>query len=237
MHPAVLLLSLASAAVADPGCIPRTSASQGFRLIVNVTDPSKDFSPSINGQQFTNAHIGPSQNRGIVVPSAGAVFYQNGTYADIDKHTLQIINDAGSAPGVFPQTVTYQQESVDTFGQGLYINGGALSGGVALSRLADPYSYLSILEGVVSSTLVVCSQTIPYYGDDRKFNVVNWVQATRDSSGTSVKVPEGCAPINLVAECAELAPLPEGAYSSHEFAQEVRCYEKVADIDWSKYSF
>lgn len=236
MHPFVLL-SLASAAAADPGCIPRTSASQGFRLVVNVTDPSKDFSPSINGQQFITAHIGPSLNRGIIIPSSGAVFYQNGTYADIDSHTLQIITDAGAAPGVFPQTVTYQKESVDTYGQGIYINGGAASGGTALTRLADPYSYLTILEGVISSTFVVCNQTIPYYGEDRRFNVVNWVQATRDSSGTSVKVPEGCVPVNLVPECAQLADLPEGAYSSHEFAQEVRCYERVGDVDWSKYSW
>ncbi|KAK3989093.1 hypothetical protein QBC44DRAFT_242359 [Cladorrhinum sp. PSN332] len=234
------LLLLSTLTSADPGCIPRHSASQGFRLVVNVTDPSKDFSPSINNHFLSTAHIGPAQNRAIVTSpsSPGPIFYQNGTYSDIAFHKIGILTDAGSPPGIFPEAITYQREQDESSGQGVYINAGSPGSGTSLTRLWDPYSYLTILEGVTSSSFVVCNKTIPYYGTEKHFNVVNWVQATRDASGTHVRIPEGCVPINLVPECAFLEAVPEeGAYSSHEFAQEVRCYEDVGGIEWGRYSY
>ncbi len=237
----LLTLGLAFAAAAstgqDPGCIPRPSASRGFRLVVNVTDPSSDLSPSIQGSFLSLAHIGPAQNRAIILPTEGPVFYQNGTFKDITMQRIGILTDGGTPP--FPEGLTYASDSGTNTTQGapLFVNAGASGGGTRLTRLWDPYSYLTILSNVVESTLVVCNSTIPYYGESRFFNVVNWVTARRDATGTHLVLPEGCAAIRLVPQCAVLNELPEGAYSSHEFAQEVRCYEDVGAIDWSKYPY
>ncbi|KAK4224286.1 hypothetical protein QBC38DRAFT_485769 [Podospora fimiseda] len=235
MLPLLLLSTFSLTSATDPGCIPRHSASLGFHLRVNITSPS-DFTPSINLHYLSTAHIGPAQNRAIISPSPGPVFYQNGTYSDITFHTLSILTDAGSPPGVFPEAITYLPDDANN-SSAVYINAGLPGSGTSLSRLWDPYSYLTILEGVVESTFVVCNRTIPYYGENKWFNVVNWVQATRDGTGTHIKIPEGCVAVNLIPECAFLEELPEGAYSSHEFAQEVRCYEDVGEIEWWRYSF
>lgn len=239
-----LLTSLTSASPTPPAppprdtCYPPNSASRGFRLFVNVTDRTKDLKPPVHGTFLNLAHIGPAQNRAVAMASTAAapppVFYQNGTYADFTLQQVTILTDGGTLP--FPEGLTYQTEPDDSNGQGLYAFGGSGSGGVRLTRLWEPVSYLTILADVVQSTLAVCTSTIPYYGDKKLFNVVNWVQATRDSTGTHVVVPKGCVAVKLVPQCAALGELPEGALSSHEFAQEVRCYDDVAGVKWGRYS-
>ena len=226
------LVSIAAAATSaqDPGCVPRSSASQGFRLVVNVTDPAKDLNPPVHGQFVSTAHIGPAQNRAIVTPSAGPVFYQNGTYEDITMQRIAILTDGGTPP--FPEGLIYQQEQDDSKGNGIYIVAGDGGHGTRLTRLAEPYSYLTILADVVRSTFVACGNTvIPAIGDKQKFTVVNWVQAMRGAGGSTVVVPDGCVAVNLVPQCATLNALPADAQSSHEFAQEVRCYDNVTAID------
>ncbi|KAM7208203.1 hypothetical protein V8F20_001483 [Naviculisporaceae sp. PSN 640] len=233
MHSSNLLaLSLLGLSSASASCVPVPSASRGFRLVVNVTDPTKDITPPLHGQYLTLAHIGPAQNRAIVTASPGPIFYQNGTYDDITMQRTNVLTDAGTP--LFPEGLAYQAEQDDSKGQGIYAFGGSGSGGIRLSRLWDPYSYLTILEGApIQSTLAVCvDQTIPYYGDSRKFNVLNWVQSFRDGTGTHLVVPEGCVGVRLIPECAFLQDLPEGSISSHEFAQEVRCYEDVKNVVW-----
>ena len=44
-------------------------------------------------------------------------------------------------------------------------------------------------------------------------------------------------PINLVPQCAVLEGLPADARSSHEFAQEVRCYDDVKGIEWGRFGY
>lgn len=234
------LPSLGLASASSQSCTPVPSASQGFRLVANVSsslsDPSTPFAKSINGQYLSLAHIGPAQNRAILVsPSSSSsgpapIFYQNGTYADFSLQRTSILTDAGTP--LFPEGLAYQSLPDDSKGAGLFAFGGSGSGGIRLTRLWNPLSYLQILGDVVSSTLVVCNDTIPYYGNERFFNVVNWVAATRDNTGSHIKVPAGCVGINLVPECAFLEELPEGSISSHEFAQEVRCYNKVSEVEW-----
>ncbi|KAK0663446.1 hypothetical protein QBC41DRAFT_359443 [Cercophora samala] len=223
----------------DPGSIPRHSGSRGFRLRVNVTDPSLDLNPPVHNLFLSTAHIGPAQNR-AVVSSSGPIFYQNGTYADIANYRAGILTDAGPVESPFPEAIQYQQGSDDTRGSELFISAGTPGTGTAISKLTMPYSTLQILEGapIVKSFIVCGNTTIPYYGESRKFEVVNWLQATRDSTGTHLRVPEGCVAVNLVPECAyEFGDLPEGAAYDRTFVNDVRCYESVAAIDWSKYAY
>ncbi|KAK0701349.1 hypothetical protein B0T21DRAFT_300521, partial [Apiosordaria backusii] len=251
MHSFLLLsglLGLASAAPAittrqstpqDPGSIPRHSGSRGFRLRVNVTDPSSDLNPPVHNLFLSTAHIGPAQNRAIV-SSSGPIFYQNGSYADIANYRAGILTDAGSAESPFPEALQYQPGSDETKGSELFISAGTPGAGTAISKLTSPYSTLRILEDapVVSSFIVCGNETIPYYGESRKFEVVNWLVATRDATGTHIRVPEGCVAVTLVPECAyEFGELPEGAAYDRTFANDVRCYESVGAIDWSQYPY
>ncbi|KAK3339666.1 hypothetical protein B0T25DRAFT_594449 [Lasiosphaeria hispida] len=226
-------LGLTSVTAADEGCIPRNSASFGFRLVVNVTDPSKDLSPSINGLFLHLAHIGPAQNRAYAAATPGPIFYQNGT--SNTPSLTNLLTDGGSPP--FPEGMSYQQEQTDANGAGIYVNAGSGAQATKLTRLSAPYSYLTILAEVTGSAFIGCTATIPYYGNSTYFPVINWVMTTRNATGTHLVIPEGCVPINLVPQCAALEALPPDARSSHEFAQEVRCYDNVGGIDWSRYQY
>ncbi|KAK0713293.1 hypothetical protein B0T26DRAFT_742064 [Lasiosphaeria miniovina] len=229
----------------DPGCIPRSSGSLGFRLVVNVTDPSKDLTPAVHGRMFGLAHIGPAQNRAIASAGGinnGPIFFQNGTSADAVFERTGVLTDGGGGdgPSRFPEALQYvtDQNDTDEEGAGVYVLAGGAGTGERLTRLTQPYSYLTILgDAAVVSNFVVCPGTIPYYGNATKFALVNWVQATRDATGTHVVVPDGCVAVNLVPQCASLEALPDGAPYTHDFVQEVRCYDDVLAVDWSKYPY
>ncbi|KAM7206026.1 hypothetical protein V8F33_000856 [Rhypophila sp. PSN 637] len=227
--PSLSLLALCTVSV-SASCVPVPFASRGFRLVVNVTDPSKDTSnPPLQGQYLDLLHIGAGAERSCVGPSSGLIFYQNGTYDDFATETIDIITDIHSRPWT-PERLSLADWD-DEPGLGIYGFFWAESGGIRLTRLGDPYSYLTVREGApAESTLVVCrNRTILYYGPDITWDIVNWVQA----SGTHLVIPEGCVAVRFVPECAVLNDdlLPD-AFSSHEFAQEVRCYEDVKSVSW-----
>jgi len=72
---------------------------------------------------------------------------------------------------------------------------------------------------------MVCRRAIwYYYGPDREFSVLRYVYA-----GEEAPMDE-CVAVELVPICAELADLPEGSYSSHEFAVEVPCVVDAAAL-------
>lgn len=227
----VFSASLAMASAQSSSCTPH-SASTGFRLVINVTDPSLDLSPPIHGQYLSTAHIGPGQNRAVAASSQNLspIFYQNGTFQAQLQHRAGILTDTGSG---LVEALTYLPLPDPSQGaNGVFISIGESGAGTALTRLWTPQSYLTILSGVIASSFVGCNSTIPYYGPERQFQVLNWVAATRDSTGTHVRIPEGCVPINLVPECAFLPAPVEGAVAGHEFVQEVRCYENVGAVAW-----
>ncbi|KAK4186787.1 hypothetical protein QBC35DRAFT_500296 [Podospora australis] len=234
MLPALLLSAsvLALGVSAQSTCAPSHSASTGFRLVLNVTDLSLDLTPSVHGKYLSTAHIGPAQNRAIVSPDSNLspIFYQNGTFQDQLQFRAGILADTGSGLIEALQYLPLPEEDHPTQGHNrIFVSIGTPGAGTALTRLWTPVSYLTILDGVVGSSFVVCNATIPYYGSQRVFQVVNWVAATRDSTGTHVKIPTGCAPVRLVPQCAFL-PVVEGV--GHEFVQEVRCYDDVGGVEW-----
>ncbi|KAK4443633.1 hypothetical protein QBC34DRAFT_260327, partial [Podospora aff. communis PSN243] len=207
---------------------PTTSASYGFRLVLNLTSPS-DLTPPIHNTYLNLAHIGPAQNRAIALPTPGPIFYQNGTSSASSLSFTTTLTDGGTPP--FPEGITYSQLPNSTQGAAVFITAGSGAQNVKLTRLFNPLSYLTVLDEVVGSTFVVCDGRVEYYGE-KEFQVINWVTTTRDATGMHLVVPEGCVGVNLVPECAVLEALPGDARASHEWAQEVRCYEDVKGVGW-----
>jgi hypothetical protein len=238
----IALLALASAVAARPtspsttgGNYPPLSVSRGFRLVANVTDPSKDFVPSINNWELSGLHVGPPFNRGVLRDGQGRVFYQNGTEEDNKYWHSSMVTD-GSTPLV-PYGIQIQWHEDDIDMHNLTINAGAGSMAIMLSSAKNPYSYIDPLENSgAKATFVACKQTIPYYGDKIQYTTINWlVGSLNDKNEYGLQVPENCVPIHLIPECTVLPDLPDNAFSSHEFAQEVRCYDDVSAIDWRKF--
>ncbi|OTA70834.1 hypothetical protein K449DRAFT_460578 [Hypoxylon sp. EC38] len=52
---------------------------------------------------------------------------------------------------------------------------------------------------------------------------------------TKYQVPENCVVVEFLPQRPKLPDLPSGSYSTHEFANPVRCFEDPANIDWSEY--
>lgn len=224
------LLTLASAAPTKTN--PTLTTSHAFRLIVNVT--TTDLTPPIHLLPLQLAHIGPAQNRAIIryqspssptpTASAGPIFYQNGTASS--PNLTSILTDAGTPP--FPEGLAFLPDEGTQGGGGggkgkggLFAFGGPGTQGI---RLSGSYGELTLPDGR-DGGFVACNGTIPYYGPGWSFVLVNWV-------GETEKVVEGCVPVRLLPECAVLGELPEGAISSHEWAEEVRCYEDVGRVIW-----
>ena len=57
---------------------PPTSLSTGFRLVANVTDPTRDFTPPINHWVLSGIHTGAGTSDVVLSAEDGRVLYQNG---------------------------------------------------------------------------------------------------------------------------------------------------------------
>ncbi|KAK3386711.1 hypothetical protein B0H63DRAFT_468265 [Podospora didyma] len=241
----ILTLGLAALAAAAPAKrdtphYPATSLSKGFLLIANVTDPTKDLSPSVNGWVVQTAHIGPPFNAAVLqspgASAPGRIFYENGTDERVRYGQSTVITDGATPPspfGILVQSPT-EFDTLYPTEHDVFINGGPGTP-ASITRFPSPYAILQNNLGV--GTFVACNNTIPYYG--YKFITINYAYATFEGPDGgyqyNANIPEGCAPITLLPQCTTLNELPPDAYASHEFAVTERCYEDVAGIDWSRY--
>lgn len=206
-------LTIAAAATALPSQQPRTasttSTSKGFNLVAHVTDPTHDLTPSLEGQVLGAAHTGAGFNAAVFYGTTGRLFYQNGTAEQVANRETTIVTDGGTPPFSFTLQVQPAGEArriLDiSIGQGTANTVVAADGGAQL------------VNGLGEGTWLACNELVPYY--NREFVTLQYAY------GEGAEVPEGCAPIVLVPECAALNDLPEGSLSSHEFATEVTCVE------------
>jgi hypothetical protein len=247
MHATISILALAATlAGAAPTArqvmpnYPPSSVSKGFKLVANVTDPSRDLTPSVDGWVLSGVHIGPPNSRAVLASPAdntARLFYLNGTAEDAALERTRVVSDGGTPP--FPWGVHVQGR--DEFDlpanpgyHAAFINGGSTAD-VGITRFPNPYSILRNREDGPGGTFVACPLVVQYY--QREFITVDYVYATIDpaTSLPVVDVPAGCAPVALIPQCDVLNDLPADAYSSHEFALDQKCYEDVAAIDWSLY--
>ncbi|KAK4448448.1 hypothetical protein QBC34DRAFT_465881 [Podospora aff. communis PSN243] len=244
---------------------PPSNYARAFRLIANSTaaTPNPIFNPPI-GQWVVSQHrvssgqwalaLSPDPEKDLhLVPT---VFFVNGTESDTALETASIMVppiDAGSY-GVFPvglQFNTYRSNMKDTnTSQELehltvWMNrtgtiGAGIARGTAPGTESPPGPSLSSkypvlfpprnLQVGVTGTFAVCKNdsglTFPGFAE----YYLIWVR-----KAVSV-VPYNCQEVNLVAQCAELPELA-GVKELNLIPAEVRCYEDVSAVEWTKPPF
>ncbi|KAI9149381.1 hypothetical protein HJFPF1_11433 [Paramyrothecium foliicola] len=208
---------------------PPKGSSKGFNLVLNVTDLSADFSPSIQNAYVASIHTGAGQALvGIISDIDSArVFYQNGTATENSNGESNILSDGGTPPA--PQGLQLALDKGSETVATATMNYGPGTAGLRLSRLPEPYAFL------VPETFVACNTSLAYYSG-KYFITIKHAETTVDETGTIKKnIPEGCAPVRLVPQCATLDDLPAGSLASHEFALDSPCYSNVAALDWKSY--
>ncbi|KAJ9138654.1 hypothetical protein NKR23_g8432 [Pleurostoma richardsiae] len=246
MHSSLLAITLSTLAAAAPHSArqvpnyPPTSSSQGFKLVANVTDPSKDLIPSIKSWTVQAYHTGAGTNVAVLAAatdaSPGSIFYENGTAEAVRYGDTTVLTDEGTPPAPYGIYVDgpeeYDPANPDLHGAVINVGQWSRAG---ISQFPNPYPVLFNGEG--TGTFVACSSFVPYY--QRDLITLDYAYATFTAPDGSYEynanIPEGCAPVTLVPECAQLNELPEGSFSSHEFAATERCYDDVASIDWTQY--
>ncbi|KAH6893266.1 hypothetical protein B0T10DRAFT_269189 [Thelonectria olida] len=226
MIASAFFLGLLGLAVASPMRVPtgiaaRARASQiskGFRLVVNVTDPSRDFETPIQNYYIASIHTGA----GLALvgvnsyESTGRIFYQNGTEEEYQASQATTITDGGTPLFPVGLKLTKDEESPVSVAT---LDNGPGTPGIQVSALKK-FTYL------LPETFFACNEPLAYYGG-KKFIVIKQTNFIKD-------VPEDCAPIRLIPECAELEDLPEGSLSSHDFALDTRCYNDVKGVNWDE---
>lgn len=218
---------LASRQDAAKHAYPIKSASKGFNLIVNVTDSSLDFEPSINNFFITTIHTGAGLNLVGVNNETGPVFYQNGTLDEWIDGKATILFDGGtpSTPAGLKLNEDKDQADVSTAS----LNFGPGTPGVQLPP--DAYKYTFVLP----ETYLACKQNLDYYQGKEFIIIKNSKNVKADGDYKKEDVPENCVPIRLVPECAKLEDLAPGAFASHDFALPSQCYKDVSKIEWAEY--
>jgi hypothetical protein len=222
-------LSLAGFTSASPALVrkafPPRSTATAFTLVANVTDLSTDFfEPSINGWNLAGVHVGAGQNTLVLDPTYSDILFENGTGVDVSRESTNVVMDQGYYPFGLIVTDLPDSDNVQYFGE---------QAGSWQTRLGirptqrDAYARLF---APTAGTFVVCNETTPVY--TRPQYPVRFVEA--DGEGNT-SIPELCVAIELLAQCAELNPLQDGAAYNHDLALPVACYDDVSAIDWSQY--
>ncbi|KAJ4148196.1 hypothetical protein LMH87_002677 [Akanthomyces muscarius] len=231
---AVGLAGLAAAAPTVPAPVyPEFTTSNAFNLVLNVTDASKDLSPSVHGSFITSIHVGPPFNYVGQTADAGSArtFYVNGTGLEVRFGNSNTVSDGGSPP--FPEVLSLVKDEGSETLSTLFLNAG--NGGEGNYRIGVT-AFPNPIPELYPTTYVACKEPLAYYGG-KEFVVIKQAQTTVTKDGKMEhNIPEGCAPLRLLPQCAKLNDLPAGSQSSHDLAATVNCYKDVSSIDWSKYS-
>ncbi|KAH7375206.1 hypothetical protein B0T11DRAFT_292930 [Plectosphaerella cucumerina] len=184
--------------------------SAGFELVAVVTNPATDLTPSINFWTLSTIHDGAGRAVAGLSNDAASVWYLNGTENQIKDYESSLLTDAGTPP--FPNGLDFVYTPSGT--ADLRVDAGPGTPGVGLNQNRDLF-YLSAPGN--DGTYMACRESIPYYSG-KEFIVLKYAYHG---------VPQGCAEIRLVPQCAELAPLPPNALASHEYAMPVPCHVSV----------
>lgn len=224
LRQAILTLGLCSLGRGSP-VLPRDtisnshlSASLGFNLIVNLTDPSKDFDPPIHSSFVTTIHVGAGLAKIGTSAEKGPVFFQNGTEAVHAANRSTIVTLSGTPPTAAGFKIKPDNDPPGfTTGN---LDFGPGTPGLILDD--EPVVYLE------PGTFFACDEPLEYY-QGKRFVVIK-------HSGSGLDVPKECRAVQLVPQCAALAPLPGNAYTNYDFALNSPCYDDVEGIDWNDYS-
>ncbi|KAK3377221.1 hypothetical protein B0T24DRAFT_678062 [Lasiosphaeria ovina] len=267
MRPSTFLpLGLAALTSSTPLSLPRrslfppTSTAKGFVLVANVTDLSRDLTPSIQHFKLVGVHVGAGLETAVLTPEAGRVLYENGTDAEGYGIAADSVLGTAAAPAGFtypygmqiipiPPGVEEGEEpgddeadyvdhvgiDVGTAQRGVGIRDPPPSSTPSTQVAQDPASggtdTWAEAYGPDAGTFYVCFEAKPAYG--RPQYPVRFARVQTVDGVAYQQIPDGCAPIRLLAQCAALEQVPPGAIYGHDFARTVRCYDNVAAVSWS----
>ncbi|KAI1296335.1 hypothetical protein F5Y03DRAFT_295372 [Xylaria venustula] len=204
--PALLTTSLVSLAAALP-THSTTGTSKGFNLRVNLTDATRDLTPSIQNLYLGDSRTG-SGTAISVLTATPTPFYLNGTA----YHTT-VTHDIA---GVYPLSIVVAGPSdYDYFYPTEHDIGTAVNGGTELFlRAGEPI--LFPLAGDDEGSYAVCQRNFVLGGEETSILTARYVYGNES-------VPADCAPVEFVVECAALPDLPDGSSWNHDFAFDVPC--------------
>ncbi|RYC65788.1 hypothetical protein CHU98_g466 [Xylaria longipes] len=209
MHTKPLLTTtLTSLAAAFPA--PRaTSPSKGFNLRVNLTDVTRDLTPSVQNLYLADQRVGAGAAISVLTATAPSpAFYLNGTaYHTTITHDIV---------GVYPLSIVVSSATTyDYFYPAEHPIGTAINGGSELFlRAGEPV--LFPLLGDEGGQYAACYRDFVLGGHKTQILTARYVYGNET-------VPEDCAPVEFVVECAPLEDLPNGSSWNHDSAFEVPC--------------
>lgn len=214
--------SVISAAPSQPRAV--VGSSKGFKLVASIVGPSKDLSVPIQGALLGGAHVGAGLSTAVLnATSPGVIFYQNGTAEEVEHNLSSILSDGGTP--LYPYGLRATLNATDaTSPVALAINGGIGTTGLTLTKPAGGSS--SSQPGELkwgAASFIACDETLAYYGPSWHFAVVKDLVSPDVASA----IPDNCVQIELLPLCTALSDLPPGSVASHEFANEVACYESL----------
>ncbi|KAI0193554.1 hypothetical protein EV127DRAFT_423575 [Xylaria flabelliformis] len=205
---ALLTTTLISLVAAAPA--PRAEgSSKGFNLRVNLTDPTRDLTPSAQNLYLSDQRTGAGTAISVLGPLAPSpAFYLNGTA----YHTT-IIHDI---PSVYPLSIVVSGPTeYDHFYPTEHPIGTAINGGTELFlRAGEPI--LFPLLGDDGGRYAACYRDFVFGGSKTQILTARYVYGNET-------VPDDCAPVEFVVECATLEDLPAGSSWNHDSAFDVPC--------------
>ncbi|KAF2969461.1 hypothetical protein GQX73_g4157 [Xylaria multiplex] len=186
-----------------------TGESKGFNLRVNVLDATRDLSPSVQGLYLSDQRVGAGTAISILGTNP-TTFYLNGTaYHTTVTHDI---------PNVYPLSITIAGPTTyDPFYPAEHPIGAAVNGGTELFlRPGEPI--LFPLAGDDGGSYAACRRDFVFGATKTQILTARYVYGNET-------VPDDCAPVEFVVECAALPDLPDGSSWSHDSAFEVPCVE------------
>ncbi|KAK5993828.1 hypothetical protein PT974_07265 [Cladobotryum mycophilum] len=216
------LINLATASPAKaPKSVPSTS-SNGFNLLVNVTDAALDFNPPVHNTYINSIHVGGGLNLvGAGDKSYARIFYNNGTAEEYRFNTATLVSDGGIPS--YPFGLSFQKDQDSTSVSTGRLDMGAGQKGISVSHFPAPFSV------VYPGNFAICNEYVEYYR--RNMNVLKKADPIIGHDGLPIStIPKGCVPVTLIPECTKLNDLPAGSISSHEHALLVNCYNDAKSL-------
>ncbi|KAK4187677.1 hypothetical protein QBC35DRAFT_229965 [Podospora australis] len=232
-----LILSLSS----SPRLSSPINITKTFRLIANLTNPSLDLSPSVQGYTLTSVHVGAGLETAVLSssPQLGSTLYENATGG--------LVVDSSSDSIPFSMVITpWTSAPAD---QADYVNYVGLALGEAQTDITMDTDTSQVLYKL--GTFIVCEETNPTSNAKPQYPV-RFAAATPGAGGVLLqKIPGGCVPITLLAECipddpaiSTTAAVKIATATANEKDQGfgggvkadsrmVRCYDDAAAVRWS----
>ena len=228
------LLGFAAAVMAND--FPPMSKAKAYRLVVNVTDwyPSKtrDFDPPAHGLDVGRIQTGEGRFRVVAVaPGAGTVFFQNPHSEFFDSINAEfwmntLTNGGAHVEGLqleekrHPRYSVVMKTGLGDEGQTLKPDGEMVWANPGIGGMFVEY--------------MVCNTTV---GGHYAIDAQHW---TTFNMGYGLDLPSDCLRLKLLPQCETIENVV-GDGLSDEVAQhfakalDVRCYQDVRTIDWTKY--